>query len=273
MPELPEVETTVKGLQILLDNQITKVNIYSTKLRYKIPKKISNIAKNNRILKIYRKGKYILIDLNNSNSIVIHLGMSGRLKLIKKKNFKKEQHDRFAIETNNFFLILNDIRKFGLVDILQNENIANSKFFCHLGIDALDDNLNEDYLYKKIHKSIVPIKQILLDQRIISGIGNIYASEILYDAKISPFAKANSLKIRELKKIIRSINKILTKAIYFGGSSLKDFKSIDGVLGNFQKNFKVYNREGKKIHGAQVIRVIQAGRSTFYCPKVQNIID
>ena len=270
MPELPEVETTVKGLQILLDNQITKVNIYSTKLRYKIPKKISNIAKNNRILKIYRKGKYILIDLNNSNSIVIHLGMSGRLKLIKKKNFKKEQHDRFAIETNNFFLILNDIRKFGLVDILKTANIRNSKLFCHLGIDALDKDLNEEYLHKKINKSIIPIKQILLDQRIISGIGNIYASEILYDAKISPFVKANSLKINELKRIIRSINKILKKAIYFGGSSLKDFKSIDGVLGNFQKNFKVYNREGKTIYGSQVIRVIQSGRSTFYCPRIQK---
>ena len=138
-----------------------------------------------------------------------------------------------------------------------------------MGLDALDRKLNERYFRDKICKSIVPIKQILLNQEIIAGIGNIYANEILYDAKISPFTKGCSLTILEIKKIIKSIKKILRIAINSGGSTLKDYVSAEGTLGNFQKNFKVYNQAGKKILGNEIIRVMQNGRPTFYCPNVQ----
>ena len=125
-------------------------------------------------------------------------------------------------------------------------------------------------IFKKISKSEVPIKQILLNQKIIAGIGNIYASEILFDAKISPLTKGKNLEISLIMKLIKSIRKILKKAIKFGGSSIRDYKSTDGTLGNFQSNFKVYNKEGKKIGDDKVKKIIQYGRSTYYCPRLQN---
>ena len=140
-----------------------------------------------------------------------------------------------------------------------------------MGLDALDRKLNEKYLKKKIYKSIVPIKQILMNQEIVAGIGNIYANEILYDAKISPFTKGYFLTTLEIKKIIKSIKKILKIAINSGGSTLKDYISVDGTAGNFQNDFKVYNREGQKILGYEIKRIMQYGRSTFYCPDIQLI--
>ena len=140
----------------------------------------------------------------------------------------------------------------------------------NLGVDALSKNLKPEILYKKICKSEVPIKQILLNQKIISGIGNIYASEILFDARISPLMPGKSLKISLIMQLIKSIRKILVKAIKYGGSSIRDYRSIDGTLGNFQSNFKVYNKEGKNIKNDTVVKIVQYGRSTFYCPKLQK---
>ena len=269
MPELPEVQTTVQGLQILVNNEITKIKIYSTKLRYKIPKNIPKTLKHNKITKIFRIGKYIIVNLKGNNSLVFHLGMSGRLRIIKSSKFVKKKHDHFILNTKINILIFNDIRKFGFIDLLKTKEIYKKDYIIRLGMDALDNKLNVKYLQTKIGKSIVPIKQILLDQRIIAGIGNIYANEILYDAKISPFAIGSSLNLTKIKKIIKSIKKILKKAINSGGSTLKDYTSVDGTLGNFQNKFKVYKREGKKILGCKIRRKIQYGRSTFYCPDVQ----
>ena len=269
MPELPEVQTTVQGLQILVNNEITKIKIYSTKLRYNIPKNISKALKHNKITKIYRIGKYIIVNLDNNISLIFHLGMSGRLRILKSSEFTRKKHDHFLLISKKNLLIFNDVRKFGFIDILKTNDLYKKNYIARLGIDALDKKLDVKYLQSKIGKSIVPIKQILLDQRVIAGIGNIYASEILYDAKLSPFAKGYSLNLIEIKKIIKSIKKILRKAINSGGSTLKDFVSTDGTIGNFQSKFKVYNREGKKILGYIIKREVQYGRSTFYCPEVQ----
>ena len=140
----------------------------------------------------------------------------------------------------------------------------------NLGIDALSPDLKPQLIFNKISKSEVPIKQILLNQKLIAGIGNIYASEILFDSKISPLLLGRDLKISLIMKLIKSIRKILKKAIKYGGSSIRDYRSIDGTLGNFQSNFKVYNQEGKKVGNDRVIKIVQYGRSTFYCPKLQN---
>ena len=137
-------------------------------------------------------------------------------------------------------------------------------------MDALDNNLSVEYLYSKLNKSNVLIKQLLLNQHIVAGIGNIYASEILFDAKISPFRKGNSLDKYHIGTIINSTRKILKKAIKSGGSSINDYVSPDGTLGNFQKNFRVYAKEGKKIRGSYVKRVVLHGRSTFFCPEIQK---
>ena len=271
MPELPEVETTVKGLNILIGLKVYKVKIYTKKLRYIIPKSIIKIQKNSKITNIQRIAKYILIHFSSNFTIVVHLGMSGRLKIQSELN-KRDKHDHFILYfKNSKILALNDSRKFGFVDFDHTEKIYSRKYFTVLGIDALSKKLNTKYIYKKINKSEVPIKQILLNQHIVSGIGNIYANEILFDAKISPFVKGKNLKTNQLTKLIKSIRKILVKAIEYGGSSIRDYASSDGTLGNFQSNFLVYNKEGKKISKFTIKKVIQYGRSTYYCPELQRI--
>ena len=272
MPELPEVQTTVQGLQILLNKKITNIKIYSTKLRYEIPKNIQKILKNSKIIKIYRIGKYIVVNSHNHYSLIFHLGMSGRLRILKPSTFVKKKHDHFILKTKKNILIFNDARRFGFIDLLRTKNISKKHYISRLGLDALDSKLNELYFRDKICKSIVPIKQILLNQEIVAGIGNIYANEILYDVKISPFTKGCSLTILEIKKIIKSIKKILRIAINSGGSSLKDYVSVDGTVGNFQNNFKVYNRDGQKILGYEIKRIVQYGRPTFYCPDMQLML-
>ena len=270
MPELPEVETTIRGLKSIIGSKIINIKINTPKLRYFIPKSIS-LINNVKIIKIKRKGKFIIFYLQNKHSIVFHLGMSGRLRLYKKPDLKKNKHDHFLLETNNRrYLIFNDPRKFGFIDYDLYQIINSRKYLVSLGVDALSNTLDGPYLFLKISKSIVPIKQILLNQSIIAGIGNIYASEILFNAKISPLKRGKDLKLYNCDIICKSSKKILKKAINSGGSTLRDFVATDGTLGNFQSNFKVYNREGKKISGKIVKKIFQYGRSTYFCPDTQK---
>ncbi len=270
MPELPEVETTIKGLQIIKNHYIKKVDIHIKKLRFRIPINIKKLLLNSKISNIRRIAKYIVIDLDNYYSLVIHLGMSGRLRILN-SDFSKTKHDHVVIILRDKkALIYNDPRKFGFVDIVKSNNLNKKKYILNLGIDALSNDLTANYLSNKIFKSEVPIKQILLNQKIIAGIGNIYASEILFKAKISPFIPGKSLKPSHIARIITSIKQILKQAIKFGGSSIRDYRSADGTLGNFQSNFKVYGKEGQKINGDIVLKIVQYGRSTFYSPKFQN---
>ena len=270
MPELPEVETTIRGLNPIINCTIINIKIHTPKLRFIIPKNLSKIHNGKRIKEIKRKGKYILLNLEDNYTIIIHLGMSGRLRLLNCNIFRKQKHDHFIIRTNqDHCLIFNDARKFGLIDYGKKETIYQKKYLSNLGKDALSTSLTYEYLALKISKKIAPIKQILLDQKVIAGIGNIYASEILFDAKISPFCKGRDLSLIECRNIVISIRKILKKAIIAGGSTLKDYVSTDGTIGNFQKNFKVYNKSGQKIIGKQIVKIIQYGRSTFYCPGIQ----
>ena len=269
MPELPEVETTVNSLNILKNKKVINLKIHTKKLRYPVPiNKLKKII-NSKIINLRRIAKYVIIDLNISNSIIIHLGMSGRLKIIN-INIPIKKHDHLVLKFNNIKLIYNDPRRFGFIDIIESDKINNIRYIKKLGIDALDKNLSEEYLYNKFYKSEVLIKQLLLNQYIVAGIGNIYASEILYDAKISPFRKGNSLKKYHIGTIIKSTRKILRKAIKCGGSSINDYVSPDGTLGNFQNNFKVYGKEGCKIKGCDIKKEVLYGRSTFFCPKVQK---
>ncbi len=270
MPELPEVETTVKGLSVILNQKISNVKIHTSKLRFKIPNNIINILRNSKISNLRRIAKFIIIDLDIDYSLVIHLGMSGRLKTTD-INYKRIKHDHFVIYfLSKKILIYHDPRKFGFIDIVQTKDLQKQKYITNLGVDALSPDLTAQMVFEKISKSHVPIKQILLNQKLITGIGNIYASEILFDSKISPLTLGKDLKISLIMKLIKSIRKILKKAIKYGGSSIRDYRSTDGTLGNFQSNFKVYNKEGKKIGDDKVKKIIQYGRSTFYCPKLQN---
>jgi len=269
MPELPEVETTVNSLNILKNKKVINVDIHAKKLRYLVPhldlKKIINY----KITNLRRIAKYVIIDFENVKSVIIHLGMSGRLKIVK-PNVVLNKHDHLVVKFYRCKLIFNDPRRFGFVDIVNSSKISNVSYIKKLGIDALDKKLSEDYLFNKFKKSQVLIKQLLLNQYVVAGIGNIYASEILYDAKISPLRKGSSLKKSHIGTILKSSRKILRKAIKYGGSSINDYVSPDGILGNFQKNFKVYGREGYKIKGCEIKKVVLHGRSTFFCPDIQK---
>ena len=181
------------------------------------------------------------------------------------------------LSNNNYEVSIVDEDK-DKIDVLQEKldigcvvgHAAHQDSFKKLGIDALDDKLSEDYLFNKFKNSQVLIKQLLLNQYIVAGIGNIYACEILYDAKISPLRKGRSLKKSQIGTILKSSRRILRKAIKYGGSSINDYVSPDGVLGNFQKNFKVYGRAGYKIKGCEIKKVVLHGRSTFFCPDIQK---
>ncbi|MDC3156205.1 bifunctional DNA-formamidopyrimidine glycosylase/DNA-(apurinic or apyrimidinic site) lyase [Pelagibacteraceae bacterium] len=270
MPELPEVETTVKGLSVILNQKISNVKIHTPKLRFKIPNNIINILRNSKISNLRRIAKFIIIDLDTDYSLVIHLGMSGRLKTAY-NSYKRVKHDHFVLYfSSKKILVYHDPRKFGFIDIAQTKYLKKQKYILSLGVDALSPDLTAQMIFEKISKSEVPIKQILLNQKLIAGIGNIYASEILFDSKISPLTLGKNLEISLIMKLIKSTRKILKKAIKYGGSSIRDYRSTDGTLGNFQSNFKVYNKEGKKIGDDKVKKIIQYGRSTFYCPKLQN---
>ena len=270
MPELPEVETTIRGLNILINKKVIKIKTNTKKLRYNIPLNISHTFKDKKIISTDRIAKYILINFTNNLTLIIHLGMSGRLKVIK-SNFIKEKHDHVILYFNNRYkLIFNDPRKFGFIDLSESLKIYEKRYLSSLGVDALSHKLNSTYMYSKIKRSEVPIKQLLLNQYIVSGIGNIYASEILYDAKISPFIKGKHLKLNQIRKIIKSIRKILKKAINYGGSSIRDYKSSDGTLGNFQSNFKVYGKEGQKVSKFEILKIVQYGRATYFCPDLQK---
>ena len=270
MPELPEVETTVKSLNILKNKKVTNLNIYIKKLRYPVPfirlKKIIN----SQIINLRRISKYVILDFDNSYTMIVHLGMSGRLKIVSAYT-SREKHDHLSLKfNNNSYLLYNDPRRFGFIDIVESVKLKDLTYIKKLGVDALDNDLSIDYLFKRIKKSEVLIKQILLNQYIVAGIGNIYASEILFDAKISPLKKGKNLNKYQIGTIIKSTRKILKKAITFGGSSISDYVSPDGTLGNFQKNFKVYGRDGSTIKGYLIKKVNLYGRSTFFCPNLQK---
>ena len=272
MPELPEVETTIRGLKPIIGSSIINVKINTPKLRFLIPKNLSLIKRDVVILNIKRMGKFIIMHLNNNHSIVIHLGMSGRLRLYNALNFIKKKHDHFIISTNKEHLIVfNDSRRFGFVDYDKTYLVYKRKNILNLGVDALEKSLTGELLFMKISKRVVTIKQILLNQSIIAGIGNIYASEILFNAKISPFYKGKDLTLLQCVKIVNSTKKILNKAIFFGGSTLRDYVSTDGTLGGFQNEFKVYNQEGKTIGGKYIRKIVHHGRATYYCPDLQKI--
>ena len=269
MPELPEVETTIRGLKSIVGSKIINIKINTPKLRYFIPKSIL-LINSDKITEIRRKGKFIIFYLQNNHSIVFHLGMSGRLKTVN-KSYKRIKHDHFVMYfLSGMILVYHDPRKFGFIDIIKTKDLQKQKYIYSLGVDALSPNLTAQMIFEKISKSEVPIKQILLNQKLIAGIGNIYASEILFDSKISPLTLGKDLEISLIMKLIKSTRKILKKAIKYGGSSIRDYRSTDGTLGNFQSNFKVYNKEGKKIGADKVKKIVQYGRSTFYCPKLQN---
>ena len=279
MPELPEVETIKEALKKAVSNAvIEKVEIKNRHFREEIPLDFEKIVSNTKIINIWRLAKYAIIDLDNGYSIIWHFGMSGKIKFLNNETIDFEKHDHVFFHTSKGILIYNDIRRFGLLSIEKTKDIYNNHLFINTGLDPFDNKLDKNYLLEKLKNKKTPIKVLLLDQRIINGIGNIYASEALYLAKISPFREANSLNLKELEELIKAIRLTLTNAIKAGGSTLRDYRKPDGTTGYFQNKHCVYNKTGKrcpnccsdlnKTNGIQ--KATQAGRSTFFCSTLQK---
>lgn len=279
MPELPEVETIKTAIEKHIQNaRIENVIVNNNRFRIKTPDDLADKLIGSKISSYQRRAKYMLIHLDNGYSIIWHLGMSGRIKIMDKTPDILEKHDHIVIETSKGVLIYNDARRFGFITYSKTIEIGDISFFKTMGIEPFDEKLNEEYLLDKLKNKTTPIKISLLDQSIIVGIGNIYASEILFLANISPLKESKDITKKEAKNIIESTKIILKQAIEAGGSTLKDYKKPDGSLGYFQNLHCVYGKSGQKCKDCTcditktggIKKITQAGRSTFFCSKKQK---
>lgn len=279
MPELPEVETIKTAVSQSIGNtNIKDVIVNNNKLRVRIPDDFATKISGASIVCYRRKGKYILIDLDNGLSLIWHMGMSGKVKITDNLPEHLDKHDHVVISTGNGYLIYNDARRFGLLTYCPTEKLSEHPFFQNIGPEPFDPEVNEDYLYDKFKHKNIPVKVALLDQGIVTGIGNIYASETLYAAGILPTRPANEISKEECGKIIKSFRKVLNQAIAAGGSTLRDYQKPDGSLGYFQNMHCVYNKTGQKCPQCKcdinqtggIQKIVQAGRSTFFCPVTQK---
>ena len=287
MPELPEVEIVRQSLQKnIIGKRINRVLVRNRNLRLKLKSSFENELEGRLVVKIKRFSKYIIIVLENKSYCIVHLGMSGTIHIIsniQKKSLtntsfyhspnlpKKHNHIEFFF--NDKKLIYNDPRRFGFFQLIKNKIDLQNRFK-NLGPEPFNNKFNLNYMTKYFKKKNKDIKSFLLDQKFVSGIGNIYASEILYFSKIHPLKSAKNLTKCECEKIIKNSKKVLNNAIHKGGSSIRDFKNTLGDIGQFQKEFKVYGRDKKNCKRqsclGKIYKITQANRSTFYCQMCQK---
>ena len=289
MPELPEVEVVKRSLVNKIQNSIVKaVKINDGRLRYRVDKnKIKKII-GLRVKKISRRSKFLLFFFNNKTVMLVHLGMTGKFFFINQKNTKyktsfyydineakDKKHDRVIFDlSKNRKLIYNDVRKFGFIKFDQKKNVDQNLHLKNLGPEPLEKNFNFSYFKQYIINKNRTIKDILMDQKFISGLGNIYVNETLFYSGIKPTKKVKNLSESEIRKIIKFTKKILSKAITLGGSSIKNFSNDNGKKGSFQQYFSVYGKKGdkcsKKSCDSNIIKIVISNRATFYCNKCQK---
>jgi formamidopyrimidine-DNA glycosylase len=273
MPELPEVENLVRQLKSsILNRTILSSITLSPRLRRDIPKDLSKNTTHTKINTITRRAKYIIMTLSNAYSLIIHLGMTGRINIIKDV-YTTQKHDHLIMRlSDDLTMVYNDPRRFGLVDLTNTNGLSEHKLFNHLGVEPLSEEFNSTYLLTKLKDKQSAIKNVIMNNEIIVGVGNIYASEALFLSHIRPDRIAGSITEKEATLLVESIKKILQQAINSGGSSIRDFVSIDNKKGGFQKLFKVYGRRGSPCLDCESIieKITQAGRSSFFCPQCQK---
>ena len=289
MPELPEVETVCRGLEpVLVGNTFSRVEQRRPDLRFPLPKRFGERLEGRKIEALDRRAKYLLARLDDGEVLVMHLGMTGRFAIDQAADAKAEprqkappKHEHIVFHLNDGARIrYSDTRRFGLMDLIPGATLDDHALFKGLGIEPLGDGLTPEWFAQKLKGKATPIKAALLDQRLIAGIGNIYACEALHRAGISPLRLAGTLATKSGKPtkkteaLVDAIKAVLVSAIKAGGSSLRDYRHTDGRLGRFQHSFKVYGRAGKPCRktgcGGTIARVVQSGRSTFHCPACQK---
>jgi formamidopyrimidine-DNA glycosylase len=283
MPELPEVETVRRGLLPAMEGGvIARAEVNRPDLRWPFPEAMAERLTGQRVLGLRRRSKYILADLGSSETLLIHLGMSGRM-LVSGDPLGQFHHDHPAPQKHDHVVLhmasgarvtFNDPRRFGAMDLLPTAGEAQHRLLSGIGPEPLGNGFSEAYLVAALKDRRTPIKAALLDQRIVAGLGNIYVCEALYRAGIHPARQANRISASRLAALVPIIRQVLSEAIAAGGSSLKDFRQADGDLGYFQHSFDVYGREGApcRTPGCDhlIRRIVQSGRSSFYCGQCQR---
>ncbi|MEE2944078.1 MAG: bifunctional DNA-formamidopyrimidine glycosylase/DNA-(apurinic or apyrimidinic site) lyase [Pseudomonadota bacterium] len=283
MPELPEVETVRRGLVPAMENiVIAKADVNRPDLRWPFPERMAERLTGARVNALRRRSKYILADLSTDETLLIHLGMSGRMLIsgdplgqFVHEHPAPEKHDHVVFHMENGARVtFNDPRRFGAMDLLDTATAAEHPLLASIGPEPLGNDFNENYLVKKLEGRKTPIKSALLDQKIVAGLGNIYVCEALYRAKISPKRHVNKISSARIFSLVPIIRDVLTDAISAGGSSLKDFRQADGELGYFQHSFDAYGRDSKPCRSedcnGEIVKITQSGRSSFYCPQCQR---
>lgn len=281
MPELPEVETVKNGIALrMLNRQIVKIDLRRKDLRVPFPSRLAEKVRSRTVESLNRRAKYIMIHLSGGQVMVIHLGMSGRITVLGDvSNYKPEKHDHMIIHlSDGGGVVFNDPRRFGLVYLLEEKEISSHPAFKDIGPEPLSNSFSGPVLHEKLKRKSTPIKVALLDQHVVAGVGNIYASEALHLAGIDPQKPSKDLTKAMTEKLANAIRVVLEKAIAAGGSTLKDYRKSDGELGYFQHQFSVYDREGEPCpsygagakKGHSICKIVQGGRATYYCPKCQK---
>ena len=283
MPELPEVETVRRGLEpVMTGNVIAHADVRRPDLRWPLPPRMAERLTGARVLGLRRRSKYILADLSTDETLLIHLGMSGRMLIsgamlgqFHHEHPAPAKHDHVVLDmAGGARITINDARRFGAMDLRATRNAGEHPLLAALGPEPLGNGFSEDYLVARLKGRDTPVKSALLDQKVVAGLGNIYVCEVLYRAGISPARRAGRISARRVAALVPIIREVLTEAIEAGGSSLRDYRQADGELGYFQHRFRVYGREGEACPtpgcNGTIARLVQSGRSSFHCPICQR---
>ncbi|HVG81878.1 MAG TPA: bifunctional DNA-formamidopyrimidine glycosylase/DNA-(apurinic or apyrimidinic site) lyase [Methylomirabilota bacterium] len=280
MPELPEVETVRRGLAARLEGRrLARVRQNRPDLRFPLPPDFAARLEGRRVEKVGRRAKYLLLDLEDGTILLAHLGMSGRMLVTRREDAASEPHDHVVFETDDGWVVrFNDARRFGIMDLAERGTVADHPLIRGLGPEPLEPEFDGPRLARALKGRATSIKAALLDQRIVAGLGNIYVSEILYRAGISPRRRAGSIAGQRAERLAAAVKSVLSEAVAAGGSSLRDYVQTSGELGYFQHRWAVYDREGTPCPDCEcdpaktggVRRIAQGGRSTFYCPRRQR---
>lgn len=283
MPELPEVETVRRGIAPVMEGRvIRRAEARRPNLRWPLPERLAERLAGARVERLRRRSKYLLADLSTGETLLIHLGMSGRI-LVSGRTLGEfhhqhpapQKHDHVVIEMEGGARItFNDARRFGAMDLMPTAAAGEHWLIRGLGPEPFGNDFHEEYLVARLRGRTMPVKAALLDQRIVAGLGNIYACEVLHRAGIDPRRKAGRIAAARVAQLVPLVRQVLSEAIEAGGSSLRDYRQSDGELGYFQHVFRVYDREGRPCPtpgcGGTVARIVQSGRSTFWCPSCQR---
>jgi len=283
MPELPEVETVRRGLAPLMEGRvIERAETRRPDLRWPLPERMAERLTGARVERLRRRSKYILADLSTGETLLIHLGMSGRMLIsgVAVGEFHHPQavagkHDHVILDmAGGARITFNDARRFGAMDLMPTGREADHWLLKGLGPEPFGNDFHEDYLVARLAGRQMPAKAALLDQRIVAGLGNIYVCEVLHRARIHPRRRAGRIAAARVAGMVPIIRQVLAEAIEAGGSSLRDYRQADGELGYFQHAFRVYDREGRPCPEpgcrGTIRRIVQSGRSSFYCPACQR---